>query len=169
MLIIPSIDILKGKVVRLAQGDFSKVTYYDFQPIEQAKEFEAIGYKRLHIVDLMGSKCGEITTLRTIDEIKKNTKLKLQFGGGIRTYHNVKILLDHGVDKVVIGSMAVSDKPEFERTVADFGADSVIIAADAYEEKVRIKGWTEDSGISIYDHIEYCRSLWYKGVFINRY
>ena len=159
MLIIPSIDILRGKVVRLAQGDFNKVTYYDFEPIEMAKSLESYGFTHLHIVDLLGSKCGEITTLETIKEIRKYTKLKLQFGGGIRSYANVKVLTDNGINRIVIGSMSVTNKPEFERIVKDFGADKIIVAADALAGKIRIKGWTEDSGILLTDHIEYCRSL----------
>lgn len=159
MLIIPSIDILRGKVVRLAQGDFNKVTYYDFEPIEKAKLLESYGFKNLHIVDLLGSKCGEITTLETIKEIRKYTKLNLQFGGGIRSYSNVKILRDNGIERIVVGSMSVNNKPEFEKVVKDFGAEHIIVAADALDGKIRIKGWTEDSGISLTDHIDYCRSL----------
>ena len=159
MLIIPSIDILRGKVVRLAQGDFNKVTYYDFEPIEMAKSLDSYGFTHLHIVDLLGSKCGEITTLETIKEIRKNTKLKMQFGGGIRSYANAKILLESGIERVVVGSMSINNKPEFEKIVKDFGAEHVIVAADALDGKIRIKGWTEDSGISLTDHISYCRNL----------
>ncbi|MBU1101283.1 MAG: 1-(5-phosphoribosyl)-5-[(5-phosphoribosylamino)methylideneamino]imidazole-4-carboxamide isomerase [Bacteroidetes bacterium] len=159
MLIIPSIDILRGKVVRLAQGDFKKVTNYEVEPIEQAKLFESYGYKHLHIVDLLGSKCGEITTLKIIDEIKKRTKLSLQFGGGIRSYQNVKILMEHKINKVVIGSLSINQKNEFEKVIKDFGADKITIAADALNGKIMVKGWTVDSGISLFDHIEYCSGL----------
>lgn len=159
MLIIPSIDILHGKVVRLAKGDFNKVTYYDFEPVEKAKMFESYGFTHLHVVDLIGSKSGDITTLETIKEISRNTELKLQFGGGIRSYANVKLLRENGISRIVIGSMSINNKPEFEKIVKDFGPDSVIVAADTLDGKIRIKGWTEDSGILLTDHIDYCRGL----------
>ena len=159
MLIIPAIDILNGKAVRLQKGDFNKVTEYANSPVEQAILYESHGFEYVHMVDLEGSKTGRINIAPVISEIKQRSKIKIEFGGGIRSLENVKELIELGVDKIVIGSLSVKNKNEFEKIISNFGADKLVIAADVLDMKIAVKGWTEDSGIHLFDHINYCSSL----------
>jgi phosphoribosylformimino-5-aminoimidazole carboxamide ribotide isomerase len=157
MLIIPSIDIVDNKVVRLAKGDFNKITYYPNSPLAQAKLYESMGFKLIHIVDLQGSKTGKFTVIDSINEIKANTGLKIEFGGGIRSSKDVDELFSAGIDYVVIGSLSVKNKKEFESIVET--SEKIIVAADVKSEIIRVTGWTERSEISIYSHIDYCEKL----------
>lgn len=159
MLIIPAIDILDGKVVRLAKGDYDKVTVYNEDPVAQAQRFADSGMKRIHVVDLGGSRDDAVGTLATIREIKKATALEIEFGGGIRGVDSAQLLLDAGVDYLVVGSLAVKNKPEFESLVAKAGAEKIIAAADVVDGQVKVKGWTEDAGVTLDQHIEYCTAL----------
>ena len=159
MKIIPSIDILDGKVVRLLKGNYEQVTVYSDSALNQAKLFEQSGIKRIHIVDLLGSKKGEFFVLDEIKKIKKETDLIIQFGGGIRSFKDAENLFNVGIDKIVTGSLSVNNKPEFERICNIFSADKIIVAADVIDEKIAIKGWTENSEISINEHINYCLNL----------
>jgi len=104
MLIIPAIDIIEGKVVRLSKGEYNSVVNYDKTPLEQAKIYNSLGFEWLHIVDLSGSKNGKISTLKILEEIKQNTNLKIEFGGGIRSKQDVVELNNFGVDGIIIGS-----------------------------------------------------------------
>ena len=156
MLIIPAIDLYENKIVRLKKGDFNQVTFYEQTPLEKAKEFEQHGFEWLHIVDLLGSKSGTITVEEIIREVKKETKLKLEFGGGVRDSQTVSHLFDFGVDKIILGSISVKNKNEFEAIVKNFPSQNFIIAVDALDEKLAVSGWTEATAISIYEHIEYC-------------
>ena len=156
MLIIPAIDILDNKVVRLTRGDYENPTVYDYSPLDLAKRYERIGFKWLHLVDLSAAKTGKISTLPIIKEIKQNTKLKLQFGGGVRSDEQVSKLIESGVDKIIIGSLSIQNKSEFEKIVSKNDADKFVIAVDSDNENILTKGWTENSGVPIYDHIGYC-------------
>ncbi len=157
MLIIPSIDIYKDKIVRLKKGDFNNITYYSNSPFDQSKLYESLGFKLIHIVDLEGSKTGKFTAISSIKEIKKNTHLEIEFGGGIRNAKNVDDLFSAGIDYVVIGSLSIKNKNEFENIVKDNPADKIIVAADVNNEMIRVTGWTEETETSIYSHIDYCR------------
>lgn len=159
MLIIPSIDIFDNKVVRLAKGDFNKITYYKNSPYVQAKLYESLGFKLIHIVDLEGSKTGKFTAITSLKEIKENTGLKVEFGGGIRNSKNVDELFSAGIDFVVIGSLSIKNKDEFEYIIENNSSEKIIVAADISNELIRITGWTEETEISIYSHIEYCKGL----------
>jgi phosphoribosylformimino-5-aminoimidazole carboxamide ribotide isomerase len=159
MLIIPAIDIIDGKVVRLSKGEYSSVVNYDKSPIEQAKIYNDLGFEWLHVVDLSGSKDGKINTIKIIEEIKYKTNLKLEFGGGIRSKQDVVSLNNIGVDGIIIGSLAVTSKDEFESIFSDVEPNKIIIAADVLDYQIRIKGWTENSNIHLFDHIEYCSKL----------
>lgn len=159
MLIIPAIDILNNKVARLTKGDFNQATYYDVTPLDVAKKYNSIGFQWVHIVDLAASVDGNINTLSIIQQIKENTKLRIEFGGGIRNHEQVNQLIQAGVDKIIIGSLSISNKTEFEKIINKFGKDRFIVAIDSNKEKILIKGWTQDSGISIYNHIQYCSEL----------
>lgn len=156
MLIIPAVDIYDQKVVRLKKGSFDDVTYYDFTPLQISNEFEKNGFKWVHIVDLEASKTGRFTVESIIREIKNNTSLNIEFGGGIRTAENVRQLFEIGVNRVIIGSMSVDQKTEFEKILSQTDPSKIVVAADAENEIIRTSGWTKESGITIFDHIDYC-------------
>ena len=159
MLIIPAIDIIDSKVVRLSKGDYGVKKEYAFSPVEQAGIFYENGFSYLHIVDLLGSKEGTTSVLGTIEQIKKNYNVSIQLGGGIRKYEDVENAFKRGVDKIILGSLSITDKNEFERILSSFHKEKIIIASDTLNEEIMIKGWTESAGINIYKHIEYCISL----------
>lgn len=159
MLIIPAIDIIEGKVVRLSKGDYDSVVDYNRTPLEQAKIYDEIGFQWLHIVDLSGSKDGKINTQKIIEEIKNNTNLKIEFGGGIRSKQDVVNLNNIGVDGIIIGSLSITNKNEFESMLNEINPNKIIIAADVLDYQIRIKGWTENSNTHLFDHIEYCNGL----------
>lgn len=156
MLIIPAIDLYDNKIVRLRKGDFNQVTFYEQTPLAQAKEFEQHGFEWLHMVDLLGSKTGTISVDKIIQGVKKETKLKIEFGGGVRNVQSVSQLFEIGVAKIILGSISVKNKIEFETIVKNFPPQNFIIAVDALDEKLAVSGWTEATAISVYEHIEYC-------------
>ncbi len=159
MLIIPAIDIIDGKVVRLSKGKYESVVSYNITPLEQAKIYDELGFKWLHIVDLSGSKDGNINTKKIIEDIKNETNLKIEFGGGIRSKNDVINLEKIGINGIIIGSLSVTNKKEFESIFNKVNPNKIIIAADVLEYQIRIKGWTENSNVHLFDHIEYCKSL----------
>lgn len=159
MLIIPAIDIIDGKVVRLSKGDFESAVSYNKTPLEQAKIYNELGFEWLHVVDLSGSKDGKINTIKIIEEIKNKTNLKIEFGGGIRTKKDVVELEQLGVDGIIIGSLSITEKNEFETIFTEVIPDKIIIASDVLNYQIRIKGWTENSNVNLFDHIEYCNKL----------
>lgn len=159
MLAIPSIDIYNGKVTRLLKGNFADVTYYEDSPLDYAQKFDLIGLEWLHIVDLAASVTGIFSVLEQIKEIKSSTNLKIQFGGGIKNYTNAEVAFNSGVDRIVIGSISVTNKSEFEKIYNRFGAESLIVATDVNEEMIYVKGWTEKSNVSLWNHLSYCTSI----------
>lgn len=159
MLIIPAIDIYENSIVRLKRGNFDNITYYKNTPLQQAKIFESYGFSRIHIVDLLGSKNGKLTSIESIEKIKQETKLEIEFGGGIRDVKTVIELFNLGVDFVIIGSLPIKNKKEFELIIHNFSPDRIIAVIDSLNEMIKIGGWTEETKISIYDHIEYCTEL----------
>jgi phosphoribosylformimino-5-aminoimidazole carboxamide ribotide isomerase len=159
MLIIPSIDIYENKVVRLAKGDFNNVSYYSSSPLDQARLYESLGFTLIHVVDLEGSKTGKFTAINSIKEIKVKTSLKIEFGGGIRSSRDAEELFSAGIDYVVIGSLSIKNKKVFELIVKNNLPENIIAAADVMNEMILVSGWTEDTQISIYSHVDYCRNL----------
>ena len=159
MLIIPAIDILQGKVVRLTKGDFNTAQIYGDSPLDQAKIYEKHGFNWVHIVDLTGSKDGYNSTKIILESIKTETKVKIEFGGGVRNLEDVKMLIDIGVDKVILGSLPITDKNEFEMIIKNISKNNIIIASDVNNETVLVKGWQEKTNINLYDHIEYCINM----------
>ena len=157
MLIIPSIDIYENKIVRLTKGSFDNITYYKHLPLNQAKLYESLGFKLIHIVDLEGAKVGKFAALKTIEEIKAETNLQIQFGGGIRDVKTATEVFNAGVDFAVIGSLSIKNKEEFELIIKEFSADKIVCAVDVLEDIVQISGWQEETTITVYDHIEYCQ------------
>lgn len=156
MLIIPAIDILDGKIVRLRKGDFDQVSGYDISPLDQAGIYSDAGFDWLHIVDLSGSKNGKFTALEILSSIKESTGIKIQFGGGIRSSKDAETLIDIGIDRIVLGSISVTDKQEFFKILSAVDVSKICIAADVKEEHIMIKGWKENSNINLFAHLQFC-------------
>lgn len=159
MLIIPAIDILDNKVVRLTKGDFNQATFYDVSPQSVAQSYFNAGFNWVHIIDLSATRNEKINVIPIIKQIKESTNLKIQFGGGIRKEEQVKELFEEGVDRIIIGSLSLTNKEKFEKIISHYDKEKFAIAIDSNNEKILIKGWTEESSVSIYDHIDYCLSL----------
>jgi len=156
MLIIPSIDIYENKIVRLTKGSFDNIAYYKQLPLNQAKLYESLGFKLIHIVDLEGAKEGKFEALTTVEEIKSKTNLQIQFGGGIRDVKTATEVFNAGVDFAVIGSLSIKNKEEFEIIIKQFSAKKIVCAVDVLDEIIQISGWQEETTITVYEHIEYC-------------
>jgi len=154
MQLIPAIDIINGKCVRLTQGDYSSVKVYNENPLEVAKEFEDAGLTRVHVVDLDGAKAGEVRNWKVLEAIASRTELNIDFGGGIKTEKDVSIVLESGAKWATIGSIAVKDEELFVDWIDKFGATSFILGADVKEEKIAISGWLETTNIWVYDFIK---------------
>lgn len=154
MRIIPAIDIIEGKCVRLSQGDYSKKKIYNEKPIEVAKQFEDAGLRYIHIVDLDGAKTGKVINWKVIEDICEKTSLQIDFGGGIKNEEDVKGLLNLGVTQINIGSLAVKNPQLVYNWISQFGPSSIILSADVKDQKVAIQGWQTDSGLSIHELIE---------------
>lgn len=145
MIIIPAIDILDGKCVRLSKGDYNTSKIYNENPLEVAKQFEAHGIEFLHLVDLDGAKSGTIINHKVLNEIASGTNLTIDFGGGIKTRKDVLIAFENGASKITGGTMAVKNRPLFEECLEVFGADKIILGADQSNGKIAVSGWLEDS------------------------
>lgn len=153
MQIIPAIDIINGKCVRLTKGDYSKQKIYNENPLEAAKTFEHAGLQRLHIVDLDGAKAGGIQNLKVLEAIASGTKLEIDFGGGIKTIDDASSVFNAGAAMVTLGSLAVKNPGIVEEWIMEFGADKILIGADVLDEKIKISGWLEDGGVDIFTFI----------------
>ena len=154
MQIIPAIDIIEGKCVRLTEGDYAQKKIYNENPLEVAKAFEGIGLMRLHLVDLDGAKAGEVVNWKVLEKIANNTQLKIDFGGGIKTEAILKTVLDTGATYATIGSLAVKNELLFQEWIARFGANTFMLGADVFEEKIAIGGWMEKTEISVFDFMK---------------
>jgi phosphoribosylformimino-5-aminoimidazole carboxamide ribotide isomerase len=154
MQIIPAIDIIDGKCVRLTQGDYSQKTIYNEHPLEVAKRFEDAQLTRVHLVDLDGAKAGAVKNWKVLEAIAGKTKLVIDFGGGIKTEKDVSIVLESGATYATVGSIAVKDETAFIAWLEKFGAEKFILGADVKDEKIAVAGWVETTDIWIYDFIE---------------
>jgi len=154
MEIIPAIDIIDGKCVRLEQGDYNKISLYHKEPLEVAKKFEDAGLKRLHLVDLDGAKAGAVKNWKVLETIAGKTSLVIDFGGGIKSEKDVGIVFDSGASLATVGSIAVRDEEEFVKWLLKFGADKFLLGADVKGEKITIGGWQEETTIWVYDFIQ---------------
>jgi phosphoribosylformimino-5-aminoimidazole carboxamide ribotide isomerase len=154
MTIIPAIDIIDGKCVRLTQGDYGQKTIYNENPLEVAKEFEAAGLQRLHLVDLDGAKAGAVQNWKVLQSIATNTSLVIDFGGGIKKEEDLAIVFNSGAALATIGSLAVKNETVFVEWIQKYGANKFLLGADVKDEKIAISGWLETTDIEIYDFIE---------------
>lgn len=154
MEIIPAIDIIDGKCVRLTKGDYSKKKVYNENPLEVAIQFEGAGLKRLHLVDLDGAKVGDVKNWKTLEQIASKTKLSIDFSGGISTEKNLNICFDSGAAFAAVGSIAVKDQETLTGWLLKFGVDKFIIGADVKDGKLAIKGWTETTSMTVFELID---------------
>jgi phosphoribosylformimino-5-aminoimidazole carboxamide ribotide isomerase len=154
MRIIPAIDIIDGKCVRLSKGDYNTKKIYNENPLEVAKEFEAHGIKYLHLVDLDGAKSKHIVNHKVLEEIASNTSLQIDFGGGLKSNEDLRIAFESGAKQITGGSIAVSDPETFISWLEQFGPEKIILGADANNEKVAISGWQEESAEELIPFIQ---------------
>lgn len=153
MTIIPAIDIIDGKCVRLTQGDYNQKTVYNEHPLEVAKQFEDAGLTRLHLVDLDGAKAGQVRNWKVLETLAAKTGMIIDFGGGVKAEKDVQIILDSGAALVTVGSIAVKDETLFVSWLQHFGADKFLLGADVKDEKIAVHGWLETTDVWIYDFI----------------
>jgi phosphoribosylformimino-5-aminoimidazole carboxamide ribotide isomerase len=154
MNVIPAIDLINGKCVRLLQGDYGKVTVYNENPLTIAKQFEDEGFEYLHLVDLDGARQGNVVNWKVVEKIAEHTALKVDFGGGVQTEEEIDRLLGLGIHYINIGSLAVRKPNIFSEWLHKFGPDNFILSADVKSEVVQISGWKENTPLTVYELIK---------------
>jgi phosphoribosylformimino-5-aminoimidazole carboxamide ribotide isomerase len=154
MVIIPAIDIIDGKCVRLTEGDYSQKTVYNENPLEVALQFEDAGLKRLHLVDLDGAKAGAVKNWKVLEQLTSKTSLIIDFGGGIKKEEDLTVVFNSGAAYATIGSLAVKQENVFIEWLQKYGADKFLLGADVKDEKIAVSGWLETTDVWIYDFIE---------------
>lgn len=152
--IIPAIDIIDGKCVRLSQGDYEQKKVYNENPLEVAKMFESVGIKRLHLVDLDGAKAKHIVNYKVLERIATNTTLTIDFGGGLKSDDDLRIAFECGAKMVTGGSVAVKDRETFLFWIAKFGSDRIILGADVKDKKIAVGGWLETTNLDLFPFVE---------------
>jgi phosphoribosylformimino-5-aminoimidazole carboxamide ribotide isomerase len=153
--IIPAIDIIGGKCVRLEQGNYSLKKVYEDDPLDAAKRFEDHGLKRLHVVDLDGAKAKHVVNYKTLERLTSKTSLVVDFGGGIKTDKDLEIAFDCGAAMAVIGSIAVTDRDLFQSWLQAYGPAKIILGADVKEGYIAVSGWMDVTEIGLYDFLKY--------------
>ncbi len=159
MLIIPAIDIIGGRCVRLRKGDYAQTTFYELSPIDQAKKFEQMGYKYLHLVDLDGAKCGKPQNLKVLEDICLNTRLVVDFGGGIRSCEDINRVINNGASQVNLGTILLSQPELGFEMINNLGSQKLIAAIDCEKLKVKTHGWTKNSNRDIFSTIESIKKM----------
>jgi phosphoribosylformimino-5-aminoimidazole carboxamide ribotide isomerase len=165
MRIIPAIDIIEGKCVRLTKGDYNTKKIYNENPLEVAKEFEASGIEYLHVVDLDGAKASEIINYKVLEQIASKTNLKIDFGGGLKSDKDLEIAFNSGANQITGGSIAVKNPTIFESWISKYGSDKIILGADFYPDnsggKIATNGWQEESSLAL---IPFVKEYQQKGI-----
>ena len=154
MRILPAIDIIEGKCVRLSKGDYATKKIYNENPLEVAKAFEAHGIQYLHLIDLDGAKSNHIVNYKILDEIASKTTLKIDFGGGLKSDEDIKIAFESGTYQIIGGSIAVKNPAIFKKWLKIYGSDKIILGADVKNEKIAISGWQEESNEELIPFIQ---------------
>jgi phosphoribosylformimino-5-aminoimidazole carboxamide ribotide isomerase len=154
MRIIPAIDIIDGKCVRLSKGDFSTQKTYNENPLEVAKKFEAHGIKYLHLVDLDGARSKHIVNHKVLESIAVKTKLKIDFGGGLKSDQDVRIAFENGAQQITGGSIAVKQPELFTNWLSIYGSDKIILGADFKDDRVATNGWEETSDLTLFKFLK---------------
>lgn len=152
--LIPAIDIIGGRLVRLTKGDYGSEKIYNEHPLEVAKQFEDYGFRRLHLVDLDGAKSRHIVNSSVLEDIATHTRLTIDFGGGIKTEEDLREAFDAGAAMVTVGSLSATDPDTFLSWTDKYGADRFIIGADVDNEEIRINGWKEGNGVRLFPFLE---------------
>lgn len=147
--LIPAIDLIAGRCVRLQQGDYARQTRYDADPLELALRLQAAGLRRLHMVDLDGARLRRVANVETLRRVAAGTRLTIDYGGGVKSEQDLQAVLDAGARKVTVGSMAVKRPDEFASWIETYGADTFILGADARDGLVSTDGWMEQSGVTL--------------------
>jgi phosphoribosylformimino-5-aminoimidazole carboxamide ribotide isomerase len=153
MRIIPAIDIIDGKCVRLTKGDYSTKKIYNENPLEIAKQFEDHGIEYLHLVDLDGAKASHIVNYKVLETLANKTKLKIDFGGGLKSNEDLKIAFNSGANQITGGSIAVKNKATFLNWLSVYGSEKIILGADTINGRIAIQGWLEESEHTINDFV----------------
>ncbi len=159
MHIIPAIDIIGGKCVRLTKGDYNQKKEYSDNPASVAKAFEDAGIQRLHVVDLDGAKAKNVVNLETLQSITSSTNLTVDFGGGVKTRKDLEKVLAAGAKQVTAGSIAANNREEVKSWIEEYGAEKIILGADVLDEKVMVSGWQESSDLDLMEYLEYYLQL----------
>lgn len=154
MRIIPAIDIIDGKCVRLSKGDYDTKIIYNENPLEVAKSFEAHGIEYLHLVDLDGAKSSKIVNYKILEQIASQTSLQIDFGGGLKSDDDLRIAFESGASQITGGSIAVKNRAIFEKWISEYGSEKIILGADAKDEKIAVSGWLEDSDENLIPFIQ---------------
>jgi phosphoribosylformimino-5-aminoimidazole carboxamide ribotide isomerase len=154
MHIIPAIDLIEGKAVRLTQGDYNQKKEYNARPLEVAQQFEDAGLTRLHLVDLDGAKEKRVVNWKVLELIASKTRLHIDFGGGVQSDEDLRTVFECGAKQVTGGSIAVKKPDVFEKWLSKFGPETIILGADAKNERIAVSGWEEDTKVWVYDFVE---------------
>lgn len=154
LTIIPAIDLIEGKCVRLSKGDYSQKKIYNEDPIEVARQFEEHGLKRLHLVDLDGAKASHVVNWKVLEKITSKTKLVVDFGGGIKTDKDIQIVFESGAEMATIGSIAVKNRELFFKWLSFYGNERIILGADVNENKIAVTGWLEVTELDVFDFLD---------------
>ena len=161
MELIPAIDLIEGKCVRLTQGDYSTRKVYNEDPLEIALQFEDVGVGRLHVVDLDGAKAGKIVNYKVLERLASRTRLTIDFGGGLKSDEDLRIALDSGAQMVTGGSIAVKNPARFLSWLGQYGGERIILGADAKDKKIAVSGWEEGTDLQL---IPFVKDYQAKGV-----
>jgi len=159
MIIIPAIDIIGGKCVRLSEGDYNRMTTYNEDPVEVAKEFEANGITHLHLVDLDGARTKQIVNHKVLERISSQTSLIIDFGGGVKSDADIEKAFACGAQKVTGGSVAINDPDRFASWLEKYGADRLILGADCKNRRIAVNGWMKQFDVDVLDFIRQYESL----------
>ena len=152
--IIPAIDIIDGKCVRLSQGDYDSKKVYNENPVEVAKEFEANGIRRLHVVDLDGAASHHVVNYRTLEQIAARTSLIIDFGGGVKSDEDLIIAFESGAEMITGGSIAVKNPERFCRWIEKYGSEKIILGADVKDHKIAVNGWKDESACDLFPFLK---------------
>jgi phosphoribosylformimino-5-aminoimidazole carboxamide ribotide isomerase len=162
--IIPAIDIIGGKCVRLEQGDYRLIKIYNENPVEVAKTFEDAGIKRLHLVDLDGAKARYVVNMKVLADIASVTELEIDFGGGIKTDNDIKQVFDNGAKMVTIGSIGITNPARLNSWIVRYGSKKIILGADVKGEKIAISGWMDTTGSDLIAYLADMKNVGIKKV-----
>lgn len=162
--LIPAIDIIEGKCVRLSNGDYASKVVYGNNPVEIAIKLQDAGFKRLHVVDLDGAKSKHIVNQHILKDITSKTSLKVDFGGGIKTNADIETAFASGASLVTIGSIAVTNKPLFQTWIDQYGPDRIILGADIRNGKISVNGWKEDTTEDLFTFLQHYTDLGIRNV-----